>query len=373
MRSLFFAFVVIFSTKLLAYPENTIRGYPNCLACHVSPRGGGLLTDYGRSLSAEMMSTWKVRPGFEKPFIGLVNNTDHLKWGGGIRAVQSHQSSNTSRRGRFFLMQNNIEAMVTTKDQKYAVVGSISRREGPAQVPDRGDILSDRHFVMFSPSDNTKLRVGKFSEAYGLHDPNHTRFTRQNLGFGPEQEVYQIEHNTYFDAGEWTLAAIAGKLSDNPRTSNDKKGMLASATWYGQGESRLTYNSYYQKTDRENIWLNGISGVLGIKGSKKFYTLFDLNYKRSREFNSNNKRQHALISHLQLGYLSHFGVNIYGLYEHFQSNLAQSETLQSSPGIGLRWLPIPHLELQAEYQYRINQRNPSDAQHRSWFVTHVYY
>ena len=41
-----------------AFPEMVRHGYANCITCHISPDGGGVLTAYGRSLSREVLSTW---------------------------------------------------------------------------------------------------------------------------------------------------------------------------------------------------------------------------------------------------------------------------------------------------------------------------
>ena len=40
----------------LAYPEMIRHGYVSCLTCHMSPSGGGVLTQYGRSLAKELVS-----------------------------------------------------------------------------------------------------------------------------------------------------------------------------------------------------------------------------------------------------------------------------------------------------------------------------
>ena len=63
--------VFIFVGVAQAFPEMIRLGYVNCTSCHVSPNGGGLLTDYGRSISSEALSTW-AKPKEELPGHGFL-------------------------------------------------------------------------------------------------------------------------------------------------------------------------------------------------------------------------------------------------------------------------------------------------------------
>ena len=89
MRPLAIFSLLFLTLKSHAFVENTVKGYANCMACHISPNGGGVLTDYGRSLSSELMSTWKVKKGFENPFYGTVKNTKKVKF---ERSIQNDSS-----------------------------------------------------------------------------------------------------------------------------------------------------------------------------------------------------------------------------------------------------------------------------------------
>ena len=51
IKLLVFVSSLFYLNEAGAFAQNAVHGYPACIACHVSPNGGGLLTDYGRSLS----------------------------------------------------------------------------------------------------------------------------------------------------------------------------------------------------------------------------------------------------------------------------------------------------------------------------------
>src|ERR1700722_15897581 len=58
MRALFLLLTVVWLPAAFAFPEMARHGYTQCTACHVSPAGGGVLTEYGRELSSDLLSTW---------------------------------------------------------------------------------------------------------------------------------------------------------------------------------------------------------------------------------------------------------------------------------------------------------------------------
>ncbi|MFM8314271.1 MAG: hypothetical protein ACKOA8_08310, partial [Deltaproteobacteria bacterium] len=104
--SFFLAFV---SQVVFPFPEMIRHGYSNCITCHVSPNGGGLVTPYGRALSQEVLSTWHREN--ESDFLwGLVPYPEWLNLGGDFRYVQTHLDTPDTKTGRFIVMQADIEA-----------------------------------------------------------------------------------------------------------------------------------------------------------------------------------------------------------------------------------------------------------------------
>ena len=365
---LFFVLIILFQPSPSAWVENVTSGYPNCMACHVSPAGGNILTDYGRSLSSELMSTIKTKD-FQNPFYGLVKNSETVKWGGDLRAIQTRAENNQIKRGSQFVMQNNIEVATYVKD--FVFVGTVGTQEGPSQIPKKGQFISERHYIMYQGDPTSRVRVGKFRQNYGINDPNHTRFTKQDLGFGSYSESYQLEYFKALSLGEFVVSTSLGRI-DLP-DSNREKNIFGQFTHYLSGKSRLGFNLLLGESSRSRRSLYGVNAVLGTKTNILRFEL-DYEVKEDKLSASNNGKNHGLYGNILLGTKPFDGFFPYLIYEHKQSNLDQSrQSLTTSPGIGFQFFPISHVEIQFEHQYRTSYAQKDNPSHRSFLVVHLYH
>lgn len=354
-----------------AFVENTVHGYANCMACHVAPTGGGILTEYGRSLSSELMSTIKTK-NFQNPFYGLAKNTPTIKWGGQIRQIQTRREDDTRKRGQSFLMQNNLEAAMYVKD--FVFVGTVGTREGPeSAVPKKGEFLSERHYVLWNIDNTVRVKAGKFRQTYGLNDPNHARLTKTGLQFGSQSETYGLEVFKFFEQGEVVLSTSLGRI-DIPDDFNTEKNVALQATHYLGGKSRLTGNVLIGESERTRRALLGVNGVFPLF-SKKNVLRFEVDYQMSQILTGGPKpeKDHGVFGNLLVGRKLFQGFLGYFIYEHSQTNLRQTrQSLTTSPGLGFQWLPIAHVELQFEHQYRTVVAN-DNPEHRSFLMLHLYH
>ena len=371
MKRLIFVLIFILCSKGHTFVENTVKGYANCMACHISPNGGGILTDYGRSLSSELMSTWKVVKGFEHPYYGAIKNTKNVKFGGQYRTIQVLSENDQVKVKKQFTMQNNLE--FAFKYMNAFLVGTVGRREGPDETPEKGEFLSERHYVLWETSSDTRLRIGKFRQHFGINHPNHTRFVKSNLGFGSNSESYNLEFMKFYEWGEINTSLSVGDFFEEIESSSNERNFAFNITHYLKGSSRLGFSFLTGKDTRSKRDIFGLNLIHSIFPKFIFRSEIDLEHKNLINMNSYGELKKGIYSDHQIGYQFFKGGLVYLIYEYAQNNLSDNDTRVSSPGLGFQLLPIPHVEFQVEYQRRSYTSDPRNPEHRSFFTFHLYH
>lgn len=359
-----FLFLITFSAQ--AYVENVTHGYTNCMACHHAPSGGGLLTNYGRSLSRELMSTWGWK-GSEQPLFGAIKNTETLNVGGHIRTLQTYTKNDQTKRGKLFLMQQNVELGV--KVGEVWMIATAGTQEGPEGTPGKERFLSERHFALWEVAQDARLRAGKFRQHYGINDPNHNRFTKAPLGFGSNSETYLLEFSKFYEDKEIFVSTSLGRL-DLPRDKTKEKNTSATYSHYVGKKSKLGVSALLGESDVRRRQLSGVHGL--VTWADHVFTKFEVNHQRSHESSDPQKAIDLLNGFVSLGHQAAKGVTYYVFHEQLQTDLSQSSTKQYAPGLGVQWLPLPHIELQAELKKQYNERDPGNPTDSGWLLFHFY-
>ena len=159
--------------RAAAYPQFQLDREQTCTGCHVSPAGGGLLTENGLSV-AETMSTYGGKP---EAAHGKLAGYSWLTLGADVRAAAG-VLQNQGPRPAAFPMQAEAEAFVHHDGfSLYATLG-VQAGDTPIKF-----VQAREHYAMWqsSPDTNTGLyvRVGRFMPVYGLRFAEHNDYTRQ--------------------------------------------------------------------------------------------------------------------------------------------------------------------------------------------------
>lgn len=186
------------------------KQYPRCSSCHYSPTGGGLLTPYGRSLSAQEISTTGTppvdpgasgKPGEEAFLWGLLGHRlGPLELGIDLRPSRLHLNVGGIRTDRNLLMTADL--LAAFRKNGWTVYGELGREP---LSPD-AKIGSYEYWVAHSLDKRFGIRAGRFFPAYGVRLADHTAYTRAGLGFDKYDQAYALE---LIVTGEKTLAQFS--------------------------------------------------------------------------------------------------------------------------------------------------------------------
>jgi hypothetical protein len=317
---------VLSSEPALAFPQMIRHGAP-CEACHVSPSGGGALTEYGRA-NAAASSTWGSEDA-ARPFYGLPE-TPALSFGGDQRLVRLVSARDGETPTYLTIpMQYDAELAVTpvpaiTFDAAWGVYGP-DFEEG-----------SRRHYVMGRLGDHVTARVGRFFAAYGLGEPDHTTYARRALGFDEGKETINGEVAFHADEGDVFVTAIYGRdptFSASPKKgydtdTDDESGVAVRLQAYAWGQSLVGVSCLAVESYEAQRRACGVHGVVTF--TPWLFGTFDANRLITED-------DYAASG--QLTAEPYRGV-LLGL---------QGEAMQRKRrvGLSLQWFPLPHIEVEA--------------------------
>jgi hypothetical protein len=355
-------FIILAGLNAFAFPENVRHGYFNCTACHVSPSGGGLLTPYGRALSAEVMSTW----GDEKEtrFLYSLDN-EKVPWfraGGDLRAVQTRRDTPTVEKGEFIPMQADLELGVDL--DKFVGVVTFGKRAKDRTSRDLNEYFSRQHYIMYRASDETNIRAGKFMFSFGLNGPDHITATRRGLGWDQGSESYNLEFSYLAEKHSHYITFISSSPEENAMKRDN--GVAISSALSIFENSKVGLSAYYGE---QNAYKRYVAGPFWIYSfTKSLFLSSELFYQNKKPLLIDSSSGYATFH--RLSYEATKGFFPFIQFDRSYLDTNDSSNRFDSYGIGAQWLPRPHFELMAVVsKEQVADQAPTDFW---WLMMHYY-
>ena len=365
-----FAALLFFSLpqKAAALPEYARHGYVNCTACHLSPSGGGVLNEYGRELSKELVATW-AKEGEQKFAYGLVTPPEALLISAYLRTLQVHKENTAMRIGYPIFMQADVEVGVNTK--RWAMAIAAGRQEIGAQPKAEGRFTSRRHYGMFRLDDEHTLRLGKFQKFYGLNDPNHNLYVRRRLGFQQDTETYNAEYAWLGEKFSTYVTYVFGNLSDS-KSRAQESGPSFSMSYFLLDKHKLGASYFYGEESSKNT--NTTRHVYGpwfiISWTERLYSLSELDFQNKTNRQTGQSTSGYVTSN-RLSYELFKGVIPFALFEQEHLDQGRPQSKLHTYGLGLQFFPRPHYELTAAWQKERLFSSPEYSD-LAWLMLHFY-
>jgi len=184
--------LAVTSQRAHAYPQYQLGRDQTCTGCHLSPAGGGLLSENGYN-TAETISQLGTAPEF---MYGKVPTPSWLALGGDLRGATGEIWTPQSA---FALFPMQADLYVHATYQGFSV--QLTGGGRPAQwIPGNGTpgvfdrLWSREHYVMWQQnpggSEGLYVRVGRFMPVFGLRLVEHPDYTRRYGGTPLYAETY---------------------------------------------------------------------------------------------------------------------------------------------------------------------------------------
>lgn len=337
----FFFFAAAFSTAAHAFPENVRHGYASCSSCHVSPTGGGVLTEYGRKASEDFLTTWG-REGENGFLWNAVQLPSNVAAGANVRHISYKRDLDGVRTEKRFIMQVEGEVAVKLGSKVWVDFsrGGYNKFE-----------QTQRAYVLVAPNDNLFIRAGKFFVPYGIYEADHTTITRRELGFDQGMETINAEIGLQSEAGEIIGDVIlgdskTGDASIDPR-SKDRGVMIRAASYYG-GKSQFGFNLLSTTGDFVDRNAFGAFAITGL--GERFLYLGEVDFEQKKLVSSlsGRKQNSALLSHQRVSFEATRGLHVSANWDSLLPLKSDLHTRQWSAGPGIQWFPRPHFEFSVQ-------------------------
>ncbi|RYZ69002.1 MAG: hypothetical protein EOP09_08480, partial [Proteobacteria bacterium] len=303
----FVSLTALLCEQASAFPEMIRKGYPNCTTCHVSPAGGGVLTDYGREISKDVLATWSGAK--ENQFAhGLIPLPEVLKLGGDIRRIQTYIDTPAYKTGRWFLMQANLEAAVVTS--RFTAAASADYDIGNPGTDSDDEWTSRKHYLLGQITDEASVRAGLFLKNFGLGVADHTVQIRRGIGWDEGSETYNAEFNYIAESFAVTATYVGGRPDDDEITS--EKGVALSGTYFLDTTYKVGASFFTGETDADVK--RTIFGPNWSLGWKKFaYWLGEFDFLQIDP--EVGKKTLGYVSFNKVGYEIFRGADLYFMHE----------------------------------------------------------
>lgn len=359
-----------------AFPEMVRHGYTHCTACHTTLVGGGLLNEYGRSLSRELLSQTSLlgQPsveGDEAFFSGVVKPPSWLLAQGDFRVLQTFVESDQTSRARFFFMQVALEASAKL-NERLRLFASVDRWEShKTDAKFKDFVISQRHGIeyVFTPAEAEQrfsVRAGRFMPAYGIGFAEHPFVTRQMLDFMPGQERVAAEFAWSNDHSS-AIATAIGAQANGAEILNETGGIAQLATAVHE-HSKVGVNYYHTRRVRNHQSSNRrIYGVFAhLDLAKDWYGLLEVDRPQA----ANGKW--GAIEIFKLGHEIHQGLQVFAAQEFANLDTEHSNPRYEAYSLGSEWFPRPHWDLLGVYRLERNSAASGKFQNVVWLIGHYY-
>lgn len=218
------------ATPALASPTMIRLGYSDCVSCHVSPQGGGLLTAYGRGIDVSQSLRAREIPPSDADTRRFLYDVRLVAVGQQAAALASHTSSASSTFNLFARTSTRLsehQRLTTTFGLAGPPLGSSAQSGATVIVP--------KAIWEYRPKDGFELSAGREELPTGIGLPDPQAYVRRNTNPGTTAYPTQVKAFLWNKRFQFTPYAFGPGGEEDVRLRQWGAGALAGVNvWKGR-------------------------------------------------------------------------------------------------------------------------------------------
>lgn len=370
MKFFFLLAIAIFSTSAWAYPNFIGHGYTSCLNCHFNPAGNGPLNDYGRAISATLISSGSLYPDswseekvayssgflFRKPKQNYVRTQINYR---GFQLVRNPGSSSSEVK-QWINMQADARLILKSPSDRFVTVINYGYTPKPTGSEDNDDEWRSReHYVGYRVTPKFGVYAGLMDKVYGLRVIEHIMVNRTTPQLTQNDQVHGVMAHYLGEKSETFFHGFLGNMSQDENVRMKGGSFMFERTV--ADVHRLGASVMHSSNDFLKLTSFAAHGRWNLKeGSALLGEIGQTKRTADASFFDKTSRYGLLQTYLRPVRGFYFFTNI----EYYQDDI-EKEPFFIRWGPGVQWFPIQRLEFRADLQ---NTRNfsPDSSNKDSW-------
>ncbi len=336
------AIVIAIAPRIAAaYPQFQVAlGSDRCSACHFSPAGGGLLTDFGRDEAGGTVSG----RGNGTFLHGGVELPSWLQLGGDFRtALLAKKLPDRETDLLAFPMQADTYTRIAAGPISLNITLGLNgaargRVEGATPLT---YLASRQHYVMYDSASVT-VRAGRFFPVFGVRTQDHTAYPRRYLDQSTLEEPYALEVGVSGADWEGYVAAFLG----NPIAFTGSGATATGGTAYYErraGNTVIAGNARFAMTDDDRRVLLGAIGKHWLE-KPGLMLIGELDVQR-QSFPGGGTTRLQMLAFAQVTKLIMPGYMFGATFQRWASDLTLEGSSRNALQLDVQMFPYAHLEL----------------------------
>lgn len=372
--------LLLFSSLASAYTQFIGHSYTSCLNCHFNPSGGGPLNDYGRVVSATLISSGALYPkswneekvAYTSGFLFRKPKQDWLRTQINYRGFQLVQNPGSSKneQKRWINMQADARAILKFgENDKFIMVGQYGYAPLPQNFEgNQPEWRSREHYIGYRPNPKFGIYAGLMDKVFGIKVIEHIAFSRQAPEVTQNDQTHGVMAHYLGEKWEMFAHGFVGNLSQDQDLRMKGGSIMVERQAFDIhriGASVMKSSNSYQ-----DLLSYSAHTRLNLKeGSSMLAELGQVNRKTENGSDDRTMRYGLLQTYLRPVRGVYFLANI----EYFKRDIKLDDyTTRWGPGI--QYFPIQRLELRFD-AYNTRSFAEKSSTKDSWMYllqTHIW-